>query len=90
VADAAFRFLVRGTVQGVGFRRSAQLEAYRLGVRGWVRNTPAGDVEGVAEGAPAALEAFAAWLSHGPRLARVEAVDRHPQASAGEEGFRVR
>ena len=87
---AAFRFVVRGTVQGVGFRRSAQGEAYRLGLCGWVRNTATGDVEGVAEGEPAALERFAAWLSRGPARAAVLGVDRTPQPPAGEEGFRVR
>jgi len=46
---AAFRFVVRGRVQGVGFRRSAQHEALRLGLAGWVGNTAAGDVEGAAE-----------------------------------------
>ena len=86
----AFRFVVRGTVQGVGFRRATQLEAYRLGLCGWVRNTREGDVEGVAEGDPAALERFAAWLAKGPALAEVRAVETAAQPSKNEEGFRVR
>jgi acylphosphatase len=90
VATAAFRFVVRGTVQGVGFRRSTQGAAYRLRLAGWVRNTPEGHVEGVVEGEPAALEEFAAWLAHGPRRARVEAVERTPEPAVGEAGFRVR
>jgi acylphosphatase len=87
---AAFRFVVRGRVQGVGFRRSAQQEALRLGLTGWVRNTPAGDVEGTAEGDPAALEAFASWLAIGPRLAGVAGLTREPANPAGARRFEVR
>ena len=87
---AAFRFVVRGRVQGVGFRRSAQQEALRLQLAGWVANTAAGDVEGTAEGAPAALEAFASWLAHGPRLAGVAGVTREPAAPAGARRFEIR
>ena len=65
-------FLVAGRVQGVGFRFSAQLEAQRLGVNGWIRNTHAGDVEGEAEGEASAVDAFVAWLGRGPMGARVE------------------
>ena len=47
-------FLVRGRVQGVGFRWFVHREAAELGLRGWVRNTDSGDVEVVASGAPEA------------------------------------
>ncbi|HEX8170588.1 MAG TPA: acylphosphatase, partial [Thermoanaerobaculia bacterium] len=67
----ARRFLVRGQVQGVGFRWSARTEARRLGLVGRVRNLPDGAVEAEAQGDDAAVEAFAAWLARGPRWARV-------------------
>jgi acylphosphatase len=69
------RLTIRGRVQGVNFRYFARAEAARLGLRGWVRNRPDGDVEVVAEGDPAALAAFAAWCRRGPPAARVESVD---------------
>ena len=41
----AKRYIIRGRVQGVGYRYFAQGVAERLGVRGFVRNLPSGDVE---------------------------------------------
>ncbi len=46
----AKRYMVRGRVQGVGFRAFAQREAHALGIAGWVRNHPNGDVEVYAVG----------------------------------------
>ncbi len=44
-----------GSVQGVGFRYTARDVAQRLGVAGWVKNTPDGNVEMVAEGEESVL-----------------------------------
>lgn len=68
-------WVVRGRVQGVGFRWAARSEADRLGVRGFVRNRFDGAVEVVAVGEEAVLERFRAWLFHGPRGAVVSAVE---------------
>jgi acylphosphatase len=65
-------FIVLGQVQGVGYRWSAQEEALRLGVTGWIRNATSGAVEGEAEGEASAVDAFVAWLQRGPAGARVE------------------
>lgn len=65
---------IHGLVQGVSFRASAQEKARTLGVSGWVRNAPGGDVEAVADGPQAAIEAFVAWCHHGPEEDRVERV----------------
>ncbi len=65
---------ITGLVQGVSYRANAQVLASRLGVRGWVRNLPNGDVESVAEGAPEALERYIAWCRRGPTGARVDSV----------------
>ena len=72
---AARRFLVRGWVQGVGFRYATVRTARRLGLVGWVRNLPDGRVEVVAEGDSEAVEELAAWLRRGPSTARVEGVE---------------
>jgi len=90
--------MVRGRVQGVGFRAATAHEARRLGVEGWVRNLPDGTVEVDARGAPAAIDALLAWLGAGPRGARVTGLDIHelpPERSVTAElerpdGFAIR
>lgn len=72
---------ISGRVQGVGFRWFVREEARRLGLAGWVRNLPTGDVELVAEGAPDALDALARTIGQGPPGARVELVHRLPTAA---------
>ena len=89
-AIAAERALVRGRVQGVGFRYHAAQRARGLGLVGWVRNVPDGRVELVVQGAPEALEAFAAWLARGPAHARVEGVERLPEEPGPYTGFEIR
>jgi len=74
------RLRIAGRVQGVGFRDAMCREADRLGVTGWVRNRADGDVEAVAQGAPASLDALQAWARRGPPAARVEHVDCAPPA----------
>lgn len=69
------RVVVRGRVQGVGFRYSTVRRARQLALRGWVRNCADGSVELVAEGVPDAVEALIDWCRHGPGTARVDQVD---------------
>ncbi len=85
---AAQRFLVSGRVQGVGFRVATQTQAQSLGLVGWVRNLPDGRVETLACGSAQQLAAFASWLEHGPRLARVDELERVPAAAPGVTEFR--
>jgi len=70
------RFVVEGRVQGVGFRAGARRLAAQLGISGSARNLPDGSVEVLAQGDPAAIEAFALWLERGPAHARVDRVQR--------------
>ena len=67
--------LIRGKVQGVGFRYSAQHQALRHELRGFVRNRADGCVEVVAQGEGDKLEAFVVWCRQGPAAARVRHVD---------------
>ncbi len=71
VVFTARRFRIVGTVQGVFFRAATRTEARRLGLTGWVRNLPDGDVEAYACGDPSAIECFSQWLEIGPAHARV-------------------
>lgn len=68
------RLLIRGVVQGVGFRYAMQREAIRLGLTGWVRNRRDGTVEAVVSGQEGAVQAMIAWAHRGPPSARVESV----------------
>jgi acylphosphatase len=75
-------FLIRGRVQGVGFRWFVHREAAELGLNGWVRNTENGDVEVVASGAPEQIEELRAELHKGSRGSRVDAVIEHELADS--------
>lgn len=80
-------YLVRGRVQGVGFRWFVQREAAELGLRGWVRNTDAGHVEVVAAGEPEQLAELKIALHKGSRGSRVDAVLEDEQVES--EGARL-
>jgi acylphosphatase len=81
---------VEGRVQGVGFRYTCISEGRSLGLSGWVRNTPDGDVEVWAEGPETKLEALLAWLRHGPPYARVDRLDYEKRSPLGVyRGFTV-
>lgn len=82
--------LVRGRVQGVGFRRSTRRAAEELGLAGWVQNLPDGRVEVLVEGEAAVLERFLAWIRRGPPAARVDALECVEAAPSGRSGFEER
>ncbi len=69
------RLMIRGRVQGVGYRSFVEDEAVARGLKGWVRNRRDGSVEAVIEGEPQAVEAMIAACRRGPRSARVDAVE---------------
>ncbi|MFL5311553.1 MAG: acylphosphatase, partial [Myxococcales bacterium] len=66
--------VVRGRVQGVFFRASAQQEGLQRGLTGEVSNLPDGSVEAIVEGEKQAVEDFVAWCRRGPPSAEVEDV----------------
>lgn len=78
-------------MQGVSYRASARDEATRLGLAGWVRNLPNGDVEAEAQGDSAAVQRFITWCHRGPEDAAVQSVSVHEVESfTPVAGFQVR
>ncbi|MBA2527664.1 MAG: acylphosphatase [Pyrinomonadaceae bacterium] len=90
MATVARRFLIRGGVQGVGYRFFAQRAAAKHQVVGYVRNEPDGSVEVLAEGPASNMEAFKNELATGPQWARVEQVEEiNLDPSGTYKSFRV-
>lgn len=82
--------VVRGRVQGVFFRASAQREAKQLGLTGWVKNRPDNAVEMVIEGEEDQVKDFLSWAQHGPSTARVDHVETRWKSYTGEfPDFRI-
>jgi acylphosphatase len=73
---ATRRWIVRGRVQGVGFRWSVRRRAQGLGLAGFARNLEDGAVEVVARGDPGALDQLESYLAEGPRMAFVTSVEK--------------
>ncbi|MGD0212209.1 MAG: acylphosphatase [Terriglobales bacterium] len=87
----ARRFLVRGRVQGVGFRWFVEREAHILQIAGWVRNNHDGSVEVLAMGTREQLAGLRSRLQEGPRAARVDNVEEsETEPVAGLTVFQVR
>jgi acylphosphatase len=83
--------IVGGRVQGVWFRGSTQDVANRLGLAGWVKNLPTGEVEAVFEGPRAAVEEALAFCRKGPPGAIVSRCDVEWETPGGEgRPFRIR
>ena len=87
---AAYRYLVRGRVQGVGYRYFVLREAEGLGVTGFARNLPDGSVEVVAEGDDPLLATLEERLRKGPSFAKVAGVERAEVPARGGAGFHIR
>jgi acylphosphatase len=86
----ARRFIVRGRVQGVGFRWFVEREARTLGIDGWVRNNPDGSVEVLAMGTRDQLSGLRSRLRQGPRAARVDDVEESESPLvSGLNSFRI-
>lgn len=91
--EEVLHIIVKGRVQGVGFRYHTESEALRMGVKGWVRNLPDGHVEILARVPREQRDSFIASISKGPPMARVEGLDirkASEQMTCPEHGFTVR
>ena len=80
-------YLIKGRVQGVGFRWFVHREAAELNLRGWVRNTEDGHVEVVVAGRPEDLAELRQALHKGSRGSRVDAVIEQELAESEAEGL---
>ncbi|MEL9969655.1 MAG: acylphosphatase [Metallosphaera sp.] len=76
--------LIEGEVQGVGFRRFVQINAVRLGLKGYAKNLPDGTVEVVAEGYEESVQKLLDQLWKGPPLALVTKVTHKFESYKGE------
>src|SRR5258707_12691029 len=86
----ARRFLVRGRVQGVGFRWFVEREAHILGIAGWVRNRSDGTVEVLTMGTRDQLSGLRSRLREVPRASRVDDVEESESAAVkGLSSFRI-
>ena len=86
----ARRYIVRGRVQGVGFRWFVEREAHILGIAGWVRNNADSTVEVLAIGTRDQLSGMRSRLHEGPRAARVDSVDEsEAEPIKGLTSFRI-
>lgn len=88
----AFHWHIVGRVQGVAFRYFTQQAARRLGLSGWVRNRADGTVELEASGPAESLVQLEEMLWQGPRMARVDGVEKRPldPATGPPKGFEIR
>jgi len=83
MTTVARKFLIRGGVQGVGYRFFAQRAAAKHQVTGYVRNEPDGSVEVLAEGPASSVEAFKNELLTGPQWASVEQLEEISMEPSG-------
>jgi acylphosphatase len=90
MAKICLQLLISGRVQGVWFRRFTQEHAESNGVTGWVRNLADGRVEARLCGEERAVRHVEAWLSKGPELANVTAIESQVVAYEAYEGFELR
>lgn len=81
---------IRGRVQGVFFRSSAQEKARQLGIKGFIRNEPDGTVSAEAEGDDENLASFIEWLKKGPPGARVDDLSSTEGEVKNHDAFEVR
>jgi len=89
-ARVARKYVVKGRVQGVGFRAFVQYAAGSLGVRGWARNRDDGSVEVYASGTAEQVSEFSGYLWKGPRMADVRHVDEAEAAVEEWIDFQIR
>lgn len=78
---------IRGKVQGVWYRGSAQRKARELGLHGYVRNQPDGSVYAEAEGPEEQIDEWVRWCRVGPELARVEQLEVVEGECQGYDSF---
>lgn len=81
---------ISGRVQGVGFRYSARSIASTIGVKGYVKNLPSGDVYIEAEGSQDQMNDFIAWCHQGPVRATIRNIEIFDSEVLGFKEFIIR
>ena len=84
MGDLRLKAVIRGEVQGVGFRWAVQNQADRLALTGYAENLPDGSVRVEAEGTSDRLDQLEAFLHQGPRWAEVSSVDSQRSPATGD------
>ncbi len=78
MSDVIRKVMIRGRVQGVGYRAWVECEATARGLEGWVRNRRDGSVEALFAGTAQGVGEMIALCRRGPPMAKVDAVDEQP------------
>ncbi len=87
MTDLSLRLVIRGRVQGVGFRYWMTREAERRRLNGWVRNLPDGSVEALVSGPDAVVQDMIEASRRGPRLSHVDSIEQSPADAPVQSGF---
>lgn len=81
---------VSGRVQGVSFRASTKEQCDRLGIVGWVKNLPSGNVLIHAQGSDEQLGELKEWCKHGPPLSKVSRILNQDTEMGSFKDFEIR
>jgi acylphosphatase len=82
--------IIKGRVQGIGYRNWTLTKAKTLGINGWVRNMDNGCVEAVFSGAKAAVSVMLEACREGPNAAMVSSIETQPITVAIDKGFSIK
>jgi acylphosphatase len=85
MVEKTVKVIIRGRVQGVGFRDWIERQALQAGLAGYVRNRREGTVELVISGSEAQVAAMLEQCRKGPRLAAVKDLEVLPEEWAGKD-----
>lgn len=86
----AYRIVIKGIVQGIGFRYFTRMAANRFTISGWVRNCPDGSVEIHCEGEESNLQHFLAEIRKGPSGLKVDTFEIKETSAGFFYGFEIR
>lgn len=84
-----YHFIIKGEVQGVGYRITTYLNATRLGIKGTVKNMINGDVEVFAQGEERIVENFKKYLKIGSSLSKVVEIEENEEDQSEFKSFEV-
>jgi acylphosphatase len=85
-----YKIIVKGKVQGVGYRFSCMETAYKYGVKGFVKNNANGSVTVEAEGEEETLQPFIQWCKKGPLWARVTDTEMEEIEVKNDQSFEIK